>query len=122
MSTPTTPAAGDLAAAEAVTADAVRAALTRCPAVAAVRSGGPASRTATYLPGRRVDGVHVDPDRIAVSVVGVQGIPVGVLADQVRTAVAPFAAGRPVDVHVADLEPFESQPPALPPGPSASGA
>lgn len=119
MSTPVIRAATDPAAAEAATADAVAAAVTACAAVASLHAGGVARRTATYLPGRRIDGVHVDPDRVAVSVVGVQGIPVTILADQVRAAAAPFAAGRPVDVHVVDLQPFEAQPPALPPGPSA---
>ena len=109
----------DPATAEAATADAVATAVLACPAVAGLHPGGPVHRTATYLPGRRIDGVHVDERRIAVSVVGVQGIPVTLLADQVRTAVAPLAAGRAVDVHVADLQPFEDQPPALPPGSSA---
>jgi hypothetical protein len=114
MSTPADPVT-----AEAATADAVATAVLSCPAVAGLHPGGLVHRTVTYLPGRRVEGVHVDDDRIAVSVVGVQGIPVTLLADQVRTAVAELAAGRPVDVHVADLRPLDEQPAALPPGPSA---
>ncbi|RBY80367.1 hypothetical protein DQ239_04785 [Blastococcus sp. TF02-09] len=100
---------------EATTADAVAAAVLRCPAVAALHPGGLLHRTVTYLPGRRVDGVRVDDDRIAVSVVGRQGIPVVLLADQVRSAVAPLAGGRRVDVHVADLQRLAEEPPALPP-------
>lgn len=118
MSTGSFPAAAP-ATVEARTADAVAAAVLTCPAVAGLDAGGVGHRTVTYLPGRRVEGVHVDEDRIAVAVVGVQGIPMAVLADQVRTAVAQWAAGRPVDVHVADLRPFEDQSPALPPGRSA---
>jgi hypothetical protein len=113
------PAAADPAVAEAQTADAVAAAVLTCPAVAGLHAGGVGHRTVTYLPRRRVEGVHVDDDRFAVAVVAVEGIPMAVLADQVRTAVAPLAAGRPVDVHVADLRRFDTLPPALPSGPSA---
>jgi hypothetical protein len=113
MSTPSDPAT-----AEAETADAIAAAVLARPAVAALHPGGLARRTATYLPGRRVEGVHVTDDRIAVSVVGVQGIPVAVLADQVRTAAEPLAGGRPVDVHVADLQFSTDQRPALPAAPA----
>lgn len=113
MSTPVNPAAG------AGTADAIAAAVATCPAVASLHAGGVARRTVTYLPGRRIDGVRIGDDRVAVSVVGIQGIPVSILADQVRAVVTPFAAGWPVDVHVVDLQPLESQPPALLPGPSA---
>ncbi|MCW2576681.1 MAG: uncharacterized protein JWR28_3045 [Modestobacter sp.] len=112
MSTPADPAT-----AEADTADAIAAAVLARPAVAALHPGRLARRTVTYLPGRRVEGVHVTDDRIAVSVVGVQGIPITVLADQVRTAVEPLAGGRPVDVHVADLQSLTDQPPALLPAP-----
>lgn len=117
MSTPVTPAAGGRT--EADTAEAVVAAVLACPAVVSLDAGSVARRTVTYLPGRRIEGVHVDDDRIAVSVVGVHGIPVGLLADQVRAAVAPFAAGRAVDVHLADVRPLEDAPAALPPGPPA---
>lgn len=104
----------DPATAEADAADAVATAVLGCPAVAALHPGGLVHRTVTYLPGRRIDGVRIDDRRIAVSVVGVHGIPVVLLVDQVRSAVAPLAGGRPVDVHVADLQPLAEQPPALP--------
>jgi hypothetical protein len=94
---------------EAATADAVAAAVAACPAVASLHGGG-LRRTATYLPGRLVEGVHVDEDRVRVSVVAAQGVPVGVLAEQVRAAVAPLAPGRAVDVHVADLQLTGAQP------------
>ena len=94
---------------EAATADAVAAAVAACPAVAALHGGG-LRRTATYLPGRLVEGVHVEEHRVRVSVVAAQGVPVGVLAEQVRAAVAPLAPGRAVDVHVADLQLTGEQP------------
>jgi hypothetical protein len=100
-------------------ADAVAAAVAACPAVVSLHPGGVLHRTATYLPGRRIDGVRLGDDRVQVSVVGVQGIPVALLSEQIRTAVEPLVAGRPVDVHVADLQALEDQPAALPAGPSA---
>ena len=107
-----------VATAEAQTADAVAAAVVACPAVASLHGGG-LRRTATYLPGRRVDGVRITEDRLEVSVVGIQGIPVALLAEQVRSAVGPLVPGLAVDVHVADLQTLDQQPPALPAGPSA---
>ena len=100
---------------EAATADAVAAAVAACPAVASLHGGG-LRRTATYLPGRLVEGVHVDEDRVRVSVVATQGVPIEVLAEQVRAAVAPLAPGRAVDVHVADLQ-LTGEQPALRSGP-----
>jgi hypothetical protein len=102
-------------ATDAELAEAIAAAVVTCPAVASLHAGGIAHRAVTYLPGRRIDGVRLDGERVAVSVVGVYGVPVAVLADQVRTAVAALVPGWAVDVHVADLRPL--QPP--PAGPTA---
>lgn len=102
---------------EAQLADAIAAAAASCPAVASL-SGGGLLRVATYLPGRRVDGVRIEPGRVLVAVVAVQGIPIIAIADQVRRAVGPLVGKQPVDVHVADVQLLDEQPPALPPGPS----
>ena len=113
MSTPPSVAAAEVLV-EAGTADAIAAAVAACPAVASLHGGG-LRRTATYLPGRMVEGVHVDEDRVRVSVVAVQEVPVGVVAGQIRTAVAPLVPDRAVDVHIADLhltEPSPATPPA----------
>ena len=93
-------------------ADAIAAAVLTCPAVVALH-GGPLSRLTTFLPGRRVEGVRID-DRVQVGVVATYGLPVGLVADRVRTTVVPLARGRQVDVHVADLLLPEEQPRALP--------
>ena len=85
-------------------ADLIAAAVLRCPAVVALHPGGHRP-VATYLPGRLVSGVHVDDHTIRIAVVGVMGVPVMELDAQVRRAVAPYALGRPVDVHVADIQP-----------------
>jgi hypothetical protein len=59
---------------------------------------------ATYLPGRRVDGVRLADGRILVAVVARYPVPVTQVAAEIRTAVADIAVGRPVDVHVTDVE------------------
>ena len=105
--------AGVGAMVEAPAADAIAAAVAACPGVASLHGGG-MRRTATYLPGRRVEGVWIGEDRVRISVVGVLGIPVGLLSAQIRSAVEPLVPGRPVDVHVADLQPLGQQLPALP--------
>jgi len=113
VSTPPSVAAAEVLM-EAGTADAIAAAAADCPAVASLHGGG-LRRTATYLPGRLVEGVHVDEDRVRIAVAAIQGVPVSVVAEQIRTAVAPLVAGRAVDVHIADLhltEPSPAPPPA----------
>ncbi len=86
----------------AATADAVAAAARACPGVVDLSVGGFRSVT-TLLPGRRVDGVRVDDDRLEVGVVVAAGRPVREVAERVRAAVASVAGGLPVDVHVADV-------------------
>lgn len=105
---------------EAQLADAIAAAAVRCPAVAAL-SGGGLRRVATYLPGRRVDGVRIEDDRVEVAVVAVQGVPIIAIAEQVRRAVGTLVGPQRVDVHVADVQLLDEQPSALPPGQSAVG-
>ena len=101
---PGTPAEGE--------ADLIAAAVRGCPAVAALDGGG-LHMVATYLPGRRVVGVRTDEQSVEIAVVGVLGVPVTTLDRQVRAAVAPLAAGRRVDLHVADLvDPSEDVEPA----------
>jgi hypothetical protein len=98
-------------------AEAIATAVRTAPAVAALHAGG-LRLVVTLLPGRRVEGVQVTDDRVTVSVVA-RDVPIAVLTDQVRARVAPLAGGRPVDVHVADLQLADEEQPALPPGPSA---
>ena len=97
----------------AAEADALTAAVLACPAVAALH-GGRLGQLTTFLPGRRVEGVRVTDERVQVGVVAAYGLPMGLVADQVRTALAPLAGGRPIDVHVADLQLPDEGPRALP--------
>src|SRR3954452_4021578 len=113
--------------------DAIAAAVTGCPSVRGL-SGGVAGEVATYLPGRRVTGVRVNPGRVEVHVVARYGAPLQALDSEVRAAVqaaAPVFGGEPltVDVIVADVEnPFapdeeeEKPTPELEAGPSAASA
>jgi hypothetical protein len=94
-------------------AAAVAAAVLTCPAVVALH-GGRLGQLTTFSPGRRVEGVRIGDDRVQVGVVATYGLPVGLVADRVRTTVVPRACGRRVDVHVADLLLPEEQPRALP--------
>ena len=84
--------------------DLLAAAVLGCPAVVSLHPGGP-RYVATFLPGRRVGGVRVDDTVVEVAVVAAAGIPVHSVASQVRSAVASLAAGRAVDVHIADVAP-----------------
>ena len=88
------------------TADLVAAAVRGCPDVLDL-SGGAFGQVATYLPGRRVSGVRLgeqDGDPVEVHVVARYGVQVHVLAVQVRHAVWSVLPGRPVDVHIDDLD------------------
>lgn len=99
-------------------ADAIAAAVLRCPGVLDLHPGG-WRQVATYLPGRRVTGVRTDSGRILVSVVLAQGSPVPVVVAAIRGALAPLAGDRPVDVLVADVQTPTPPPlvPQLPPPP-----
>ena len=57
---------------------------------------------ATYLPGRRIDGVQVRADRCAVHLVLAWGAPVLSTADRVRSIVEELVA-RPVDITIEDV-------------------
>lgn len=102
----------------AAEADAVAAAVLACPAVVSLH-GGSLSEVVTLLPGRRIVGVRFIDDRVHVGVVAAYGTPLMLLTDQVRAAVGPLVGGRPVDVHIGDLQLPGEQQAALPAGPSA---
>lgn len=101
-------------ASAAVDADAIAAAVLTAPAVAGLHTGG-VTQIATYLPGRRVEGVRVGEDRVQVAVVAVHGVPLIAVAEQVRERVVPLAGGLPVDVHVGDVQLPQEEQLALPP-------
>lgn len=107
------------------TVDAVATAILTCSAVASLSATG-WSPVATYLPGRRVDGVRLVDGRVQVAVIAAFGATVPELVGQVRTAVASVVGVGPVDVTVVDVQtPADRvdalQTLALPSGPASYG-
>ncbi len=64
--------------------------------------GGVFGEVATYLPGRRLAGIRIAPDRVEVHVSVLWDEPVRATAEAVSTRLEPVA-GRPVDVTVDDV-------------------
>ena len=87
-----------------VDVDAVAAAVTACPSVARMAGGGLTGQVATYLPGRRVEGVRVHEDAIEVHVATRWDVPIPQAAAEVRAALAPLVGGRPITVAVEDID------------------
>lgn len=98
---------------DGVDVDAVATAVRGCPGVLDLHAGPP-QLIASYLPGRRVEGVRVDRSAVAVQVRARWGTPVSELSAQIRAALKPLAAGRRIDIVWADV--------ADPPPPSAAAA
>jgi hypothetical protein len=100
---------------EGIDVDALAAAISACPSVARLGSGR-SGAIATYLPGRRVTGVRLAADRIAVEVVARWQFPIATVANDVRQVGAAIAPGRRVDVTITDIEvPGEAAAPASDP-------
>lgn len=93
---------GATALVDGIDVDAVAAAVRSCPAVDDLDSG-PLGGATTYLPGRRVPGLRIGPDRIEVHVRGVWNQPVSLVAAQIRQALAGLADGRVIDVVLTDI-------------------
>jgi len=85
---------------DGVDVDALDAAVRACPAVASLAG----DRRATYLPGRRVSGIAIDRDAVVIEVTARWGTALADLVHQVRSAAAPFADGRRIDLLLADIE------------------
>lgn len=96
-------------------AEVLAAAVSACTGVAGL-SAGAFGEVATYLEGRRIGGVRLTDDAVEVHVIARWGTPVPIVAEQVRAACAPVAAGRRVDVSIDDVAMVEIP---EPPAPSA---
>ncbi|WP_200799982.1 hypothetical protein [Jatrophihabitans endophyticus] len=88
---------------DGVDVDAVAAAVRGCAGVADLAEG-PAGSVVSYLPGRRVAGVHVAADHVVAQVRLEWGATVPDVAGRIRVAVAPAVGARRVDVVVADVD------------------
>ena len=82
-------------------ADLVAAAAVSVPGVAGLHTGS-FGEVATYLPGRRVNGVRLNDDNAEVHVTLIYGTPVLETAEKVRAAVMPLV-GTPVEVSIEDI-------------------
>lgn len=82
--------------------DPIVAAVLACPLVAALH-GGRDGQAVTYLPGRRVTGIRITADEVAIHVVARYPAVMDQVADQIRRAVAPLAPGLRIDVAIEDL-------------------
>jgi uncharacterized alkaline shock family protein YloU len=92
--------------------DRVAAAVLAVPSVVRLTSGLGAA--ATFLPGRRIDGLRMTPDELEVHIVARYGVNLPDLAAEVRARVQGIVGGR-VSVFVEDVE-LPQPEPALPAG------
>ncbi|MEU7813304.1 hypothetical protein [Pseudonocardia sp. NPDC049154] len=100
--------------------DLIAAAVTSCPLVAGLHPGT-YGEVATYLPGRRLPGIRIGTDAIEIHVTAyLAAASMLQVAAHVRTAVAPWAAGRPVDVVIEDLRLPGDEPEPRPPAEAGS--
>lgn len=93
--------------------DIVAAMVRACPGVDDLDGGPSNARLATYLPGRKINGLRLTDDVLTVQIRSVWGVPVTEVAAQIRQALANRTNGRQLDIIVADLSPapgFEPSP------------
>jgi hypothetical protein len=83
--------------------DAVAKAVLACPHVASL-SAGTVAEIATYLPGRRVQGIRSQDDALEIHIVARWGTPLPEIGAEVRRAVGSLAGGRAVTVAIEDVE------------------
>jgi hypothetical protein len=101
--------------------DAVAAAVRGCAGVAGL-DGGQFGEVASYLPGRKVEGIVVSGGRVTVQIRSQWAVPVPELAALIRAVLVPLTGHRPVDVVIADIDPPGMPPPRAPAGPGRSRA
>ena len=94
---------------EGVDVDAVAAAVLGCAGVAGL-DGGRFGEMASYLPGRKVEGVVTSGGRVKVQIRARWAVPVPELAALIRTILMPLTGPRPVDVVIADIDDPPSPP------------
>lgn len=112
MTMPLAGGASGSALIDGIDVDAVAAAVRGCPGVSGL-DGGPFSGVASYLPGRRVEGIMVRDGRVTVQIRSRWAIPAPELAAMITAVLGPLTGNRPVDVVIADID---DPPGALAPG------
>ena len=99
-----TPAAGTAPppAVSGLDVDAIAEAVDACPSVVR-RSAGRGIEVATYLRGRRVEGIRAEDGRVEVHVEVRYGSRLPAVADEIRAAIAAHVGGSVIDVVIADV-------------------
>ena len=103
MTVPPADSAPRSAVIDGIDVDAVAAAVRACPGVSGLDSG-PFSGVASYLPGRKVDGIVVRDGRVTVQIRSRWAVPAPELAAVITAMLAPLTGNRPVDVVIADID------------------
>ena len=116
MTSPPVPAVPDAAVIDGVNVDAVAAAVLGCAGVAGL-DGGRFGEVASYLPGRKVQGVVVSGGRVTVQIRSRWAVPAPDLAALITAVLAPLTGSHPVDVVIADID----DPPGTPEHKTAVG-
>jgi hypothetical protein len=94
---------------DGVDVDAVAAAVLGCAGVSGL-DGGRFGEVASYLPGRKVEGVVTSRGRVRVQIRARWGVAVPELAALIATVLMPLTGPRPVDVVIADIDDPPSSP------------
>jgi len=113
MTVPPADSAPRSAVIDGIDVDAVAAAVRACPGVSGLDSG-PFGGVASYLPGRKVEGIVVRDGRVIVQIRSRWAVPAPPLAAVITAALVPLTGNRPVDLVIADID----DPPGAP-APSA---
>ncbi|MEO6956728.1 MAG: hypothetical protein ABI137_08300 [Antricoccus sp.] len=92
--------------------DIVAAMVRACPGVDDLDGGPSNARLATYLPGRKIDGLRLTDDVLTVQIRSIWDVPVTEVAAQIRHALVNRTNGRQLDIIVADLSPAPGYGPA----------
>jgi hypothetical protein len=88
---------------DGIDVDALAAAVTACPGVSAL-FGGRGDAIATYLPGRRVPGVEVQPSTVTIHIRSRWGVSAAQLLTEIAAAASPLLRGKRLQVVVADID------------------
>jgi hypothetical protein len=102
--------------------DAVAAAVRGCAGVSGL-DGGQFGEVASYLPGRKVEGIVVSGGRVRVQIRSQWAVPAPELGALIKAVLLPLTGDRPVDVVIADIDdPASTPPPRAPVRPRRSRA
>jgi hypothetical protein len=103
MTVPPADSAPGSAVIDGIDVNAVAAAVRACPGVSGLDSG-PFGGVASYLPGRKVEGIVVRDGRVIVQIRSRWAVPAPELAAVITAMLDPLTGNRPVDLVIADID------------------